>query len=264
MPKSFRNLEISPAADLSPDPDRMLDDLQSRGVAVAHLGEAVTRAALYELGARMGKPMSESPLMDKLAYRGVVLKTDDIGFGEPLGMHVDLVLLPPDERPRTLMLGCKEALPPGSGSDTLLCAMAQVAAALTDRDREILAVSKQELAGDGGVGSTPILSEYDGRDHLSYWNMGPYGETWTLHHPEGITQSEADAAVAHLENGMQDPEHVRRIPWHPGLVVAWDNGRFLHSRTPREPGAEKLPREIYRVRLLGERSYKLAGMTGIE
>jgi len=79
--------------------------------------------------------------------------------------------------------------------------------------------------------------------------MGPYGETWTLHRPEGITQMEADAAVARLEGGMQDPEHVRRIPWSPGLIIAWDNGRFLHSRTPRGPGKKGLPREIYRVRL---------------
>ncbi len=156
------------------------------------------------------------------------------------------------------MLGCKEALPPGSGSDTLLCAMARVAAALTDRDREILAVSKQELANNGGVGSTPILSQYDGQDHLSYWSMGPYGETWTLHRPEEITQQEADATVGRMESSMQDPSHVRRIPWNPGLVVAWDNGRFLHSRTPREPGAEGLPREIYRVRLLGGHSWKSA------
>jgi hypothetical protein len=249
MPKFFPDLEVSPTIDLSPDPDRMLDDLEHQGIAIARLEEAMSRAALYELGVRIGQPMPESPPMDTLAYKGVVLKTDDIGFGEPLGMHVDLALLPPDERPRTTMLGCKEALPAGSGSDTLLCAMARVAAVLTDRDREILSVSKQELADNGGVGSTPILSEYNGHDHLSYWSMGPYGETWTLHRPDGITQTEADVAVAHLEDAMQDPEHVRRIPWQPGLVVAWDNGRFLHSRTPREPEAKDLPREIYRVRL---------------
>lgn len=261
MPKLFRDLEISPVADLTPDPDRMLDDLQGRGIAVARLEQAMTRAALYELGTQMGEPMPESSPMSDMAYRGAVLKTDDIGFGEPLGMHVDLALLPPNERPRFTMLGCKEALPPGSGSDTLLCAMGRVAAVLTERDREVLSVSKQELANNGGVGSTPILSEYNGRDHLSYWSMGPYGETWTLHRPEGISQSEADTAVAHLESGMEDPEHVRRIPWHPGLIVAWDNGRFLHSRTPREAGAEELPREIYRVRLLGRRSWETAGIS---
>jgi alpha-ketoglutarate-dependent taurine dioxygenase len=251
MSTFFEDLEISPYADLTPNSTRMLYDLQSHGVAVAYLQEPMTRAPLYELGARIGIPMPESPPMSELAYKGVVLKTDDIGFGEPLGMHVDLALLPPSERPRITMLGCKDALPAGSGSDTLLCAMAPVAAALTERDREVLAVSRQELANNGGVGSTAILSEYDGRDHLSYWSMGPYGVTWTLHHPEEISQLEADVAVANLEAGMQNPEYVRRIPWHPGLIVAWDNGRFLHSRTPREPGAEGLPREIYRVRLLG-------------
>lgn len=249
MPKFFRDLEINSTADLRPDPDRMLDDLKSRGIAVAHLGEAATRAALYELGAHMGKPMVEASPMRELAYRGVVLRTDDIGYGEPLGMHVDLALLPPDERPDATMLGCNKALPPRSGSDTLLCAMAKVAASLTDRDREVLAVSKQELANDGGVGSTPILTERRGYEHLSYWSMGPYGETWTLNHPEEVTPQEADDAVARLESGMDDPEHVRRIPWEPGLVVAWDNGRYLHSRTAREPDAKDLPRVIYRVRL---------------
>ncbi len=93
MPSFFRDLEISPAADLVPDPDRMLDDLRTEGVAIARLEGAMTRAALYDLGAQIGEPMPESPPMNEVAYKGVVLKTDDIGFGEPLGMHVDLAPL---------------------------------------------------------------------------------------------------------------------------------------------------------------------------
>lgn len=260
MPVPFGNLEIGVGADLSPNPDRIISDLQDRGIAISFLGETMSRAALYELGTQVGEPMPESPPMDELAYEGVVLKTDDIGFGEPLGMHVDLALYPPDERPRFTMLGCKDALPAGSGSDTLLCAMTGVVAALTDRDREILGASRQELADNGGLGSAPILSKYDGRDLVSYWSMGPYGETWTLQHPAEVTRQEADAAVARLEGSMQDPDHVRRIPWRPGLIVAWDNSRFLHSRTPREEGAKALPREIYRVRLLGGHAWGFAEM----
>ena len=241
-------------------PERVLpsisDELADNGLAVADFDGPLPPDDFIGLGEQLGSVMQErDPTVQPRVYRGGLLNlvteighTADVAV-QPfsttgLAMHTEASGKPVAEQPRYIALMCLEPGDQDSSAQTVVVAMADIAARLSRDDLAVL----EELRYHRNTAGPFIARQEEGRTVLSFRDFCGDELHW-VHEGRSRSATEINDVLRRLLAAIYHPGSARVARWRRGRLVVLDNTRFMHGRTAgaRETGA--IRRHLQRLRI---------------
>jgi alpha-ketoglutarate-dependent taurine dioxygenase len=245
------------------DPSGIADSLSSglaeRGSANLQLDRQLTNAELIGVAAELGtlqaqrdsrlEPWMEDDVILNLRADNAEIQERDwrLLFAENYVMlHTELANRPLAIQPQYLLFQCVEPPVRDTGGQTVLVAMDDVRRRLTDRQADVLAVTRHADYPD----SPPILSHETGQWVFTYKDAEAEPVPWSYTGPQAdVTPEEVEGALRALLQAMYDPSLVFGLHWEKAAIGAFDNHRFFHGRTAVRHQTEGNPRHLRQIKV---------------
>jgi alpha-ketoglutarate-dependent taurine dioxygenase len=237
LPAPARSRPVAaPAAGVVAAAERLRPAVDAHGLGILHLDRPLTLDEFVGLAERWGEPLTEhAPTVGRFVERDCVLNivarwdgsadVDRQPFSTaPILLHTEGSRRPAAHQPRYLLFHCIEAPARESGGQTVVVAMDDVAARLTERARHVLG-----RVAYAGPGMSPLLRSEGGRAVFSFRDFGR--EPLAVACDPNLGGEELEAALGALVEALYDPQVVTGLSWAHNSVLIVDNRRVFHGRT---------------------------------